>query len=231
MSKALTDYEIPGWGSLLRKSLPAIVESTLIPLAIFYVALWAVGMWGALIAALVWAYVALLRRLVRGERLPGLVILGALALTFRTALSMFTGSVIIYFLQPSLGTALVGLVFLLSMASTRPFIERLARDFLPMPSAFFADPSVKAFFKRISPIWAMAMLANAALTTWMLFSIPISLFLVARTVVSAAIIASVVVYSALALRRLMKPLPARMRKSVTWRPTPVWGLTPQFAMR
>lgn len=235
LSKPLTNHDIPSLTSLVRKGLPGIVESALVPLAIFYVALWTFGMWGALIAALAWAYLAILRRVIRKEPLPGLAILGALALTTRTALSMFTGSVILYFLQPSVGTALVGLAFLVSIGSARPLIQRLAADFLPVPSAFFEDPSVKEFFKRISPIWAAAMLANAAITTWMLFAMPISFFLAARTVVSASIIGAVGAYSIWALRRLLKPSTPAVRPSrtsrLTLRPSPIWGLTPQFALR
>lgn len=234
-------FETPSLRSLLRKGLPAIIESTIVPLAIFYTALWAVGMWGALIAALAWSYLAMVRRLVRKEPIPGLAILGALALTFRTALAMVTGNVLLYFLQPSLGTALIGLAFLASMSTDRPLIQRLARDFLPVPPEFFEQPSVRRFFSKISPLWALMMLANAAVTIWMLFGLPVSLFVISRTLVSGALIATTMAYSIMGLRRLLSGGPARAttgrpRRLVVHRPQPriigpAWGLTPQFAMR
>jgi hypothetical protein len=44
-------FEIPHPRALTRHALPHIVEATLVPLAVFYLAvMWALGMWGALVA-------------------------------------------------------------------------------------------------------------------------------------------------------------------------------------
>jgi intracellular septation protein A len=247
LSESSPTPELPSFGALVRKGVPAIVEGTVVPLIIFYVAMWATGMWGALIAALAWSYLAILRRYLKGDPVPGLVVLGALALSFRTALSMSTGSIVLYFLQPSLGTALVGLVFVASLQTDQPLIQRLARDFLPVPDEFFERAEVRTFFRRISPLWALTMLANAALTAWMLFGLPVSVFLIARTVVSGVLIAATIGYSMFGLRRLLSPAAARIRtvsklrlirstrhrgsdvlSGLGWR---IGGLTPQFAMR
>lgn len=203
-------FQTPRLRSLARQSLPAIIEGTLAPLAIFYLALWGIGMWGALIAALSWSYLAIARRIVRKERIPGLVLLSAVTLTFRTALAMATGSVFIYFLQPSLGTALLGFAFLASMSTKQPLVQRLARDFLPFSPDFFANPFVRRFFMRISLLWAMAMLGNAAVTTWMLFELPVSLFVVSKTAASVVMTGIAIVYSIIWFRRLFSssPVPA-----------------------
>lgn len=201
-------YEAPRLRSLLRQGMPSILEGTIAPLAIFYAALWAVGMWGALIAALSWSYLAIARRVFRKERIPGLVILSAMALTFRTALAMATGSVFVYFLQPSLGTAVLGLAFLASMSSGQPLVQRLARDFLPVSPDFFTNPFVRRFFMRISLLWAMVMLGNAAVTTWMLFELPVSIFVISKTAASVAMIGVAVAFSLTWFRRLFSPRPA-----------------------
>jgi intracellular septation protein A len=234
-------FETPSLRSLFVKGLPAIIESTIVPLAIFYAALWVVGMWGALIAALAWSYLVVLCRLVRKEPISGLAILGALALTFRTALAMVTGNVVLYFLQPSLGTALVGLAFLVSMRTKQPLIQRLARDFLPDLPEFFSIPSVRRFFLKISPLWALMMLGNAAVTIWMLFALPVSVFVISRTLVSGALIAATMAYSVMGLRSLLSGSPVRPRASrprqlaerrrLPRLPLPAWGLCPQFAIR
>ncbi len=209
MHKSPQIRDLPSAGSLLRKGLPVIIEGTVVPLVIFYVALWVTGMWGALIAALAWSYFAILRRYLRRAAVPGLVLLGALALTFRTALSMITGNVVLYFLQPSLGTALVGLAFLLSLRTDQPLVQRLARDFLPVSPEFFSSPSVKLFFRKISPLWAVMMLANAAITTWMLFQLPVSLFVVTKTAASVILTGIAIAYSVVWFRRLFSGAPAR----------------------
>lgn len=199
--------ETPRLRSLARQGLPAIVEGTIMPLAIFYAALWALGMWGALMAALTWSYLAIARRIVKKQAIPGLVLLSALFLTFRTVLAMVTGSVFIYFLQPSLATALLGFAFLASMTADQPLVQRLARDFLPVSPDFFTNPFVRHFFMRISLLWAMAMLANAGVTTWMLFRLPVSVFVISKTGASVVLTGVAIAYSIVLFRRLLTPSP------------------------
>ena len=111
-SSVLTDsLSIPHPRVLARHALPQLLESTLIPLAVFYVVLWTAGVWGALIGALVWSYAALIRRLATGREVPGLLILGVLGLTVRTAISVATGSVFVYFLQPTIGLVVLSAAF------------------------------------------------------------------------------------------------------------------------
>ena len=202
-------FETPQLRSMARQGLPAIIEGTLLPLAIFYAALWAIGMWGALIAALTWSYLAIARRIVKKEPIPGLVLLSALALTFRTVLALATGSVFIYFLQPSLATALLGFAFLASMSADQPLVQRLARDFLPVSPEFLTNPFVRHFFMRISLLWAMVMLANAGVTTWMLFQLPVSVFVITKTVASVVMTGIAIAYSVIWFRRLFSPTPAQ----------------------
>lgn len=201
-------FEAPRMRSLARQGLPAVLEGTVAPLVIFYAALWAIGMWGALIAALSWSYLAIARRVFRKEPIPGLVVLSALALTFRTALAMATGSVFVYFLQPSLGTAALGLAFLVSMSTGQPLVQRLARDFLPVSPDFFANPFVRQFFMRISLLWAMVMLANAGVTTWMLLQLPVSIFVISKTAASVVMTGMAIAFSLFWFRRLFAPSPA-----------------------
>ena len=89
---------------MARHALPNLVEASLIPLAVFYGALSLIGVWGALLAALGWSYAAIVRRLVTRKPLPGLLLLGAAGLTARTAVAALSGSVFVYFLQPTLTT-------------------------------------------------------------------------------------------------------------------------------
>src|SRR2546430_1389015 len=49
-------FQIPRLRTLASHALPAMIESSLIPLVLFYVAMWAAGLWVALIVALLWSY-------------------------------------------------------------------------------------------------------------------------------------------------------------------------------
>ena len=193
----------PQLRTLARQGLPSILEGSLIPLAVFYLALWTIGMWGALIAALAWSYGAVLRRVVRRERVPGLVVLSALTLTVRTVIAVATESVFIYFLQPTLGTAVMGLAFLVSMAGGQPLLQKLATDFLPVPPEFFSQPRIRRFFLRISLLWAFVMLANAGVTVWMLIELPVSTYLATKTAASMLMMGTAIVWSTVWFRRVV----------------------------
>src|SRR5262245_33718033 len=126
--------EIPGLQTLARHAVPRFVEGTLIPLALFVGCLRFLGVWGAMTAGLLWVYSAIGVRLTLRKRVPGILVLGAVTLTARTIIALVSGSVLVYFLQPSLGTMLVALAFLMSVPLGRPLAGRLADDFCPLPS-------------------------------------------------------------------------------------------------
>src|SRR4051812_48593050 len=97
-------FQIPSLRALARHALPHLAEATIVPLVLFYLSMWLLGIWGALGVGLLWSYGAILRRVVTGRRVPGILVLGALAMTARTLIAVASGSVFIYFLQPTLGT-------------------------------------------------------------------------------------------------------------------------------
>ena len=125
--------EIPDIRTLLRHATPRFVEGTLVPLVLFLVGLRFLGVWAAMIAGLVWVYSAIGIRLWLRRPVPGLLALGAVTLTARTIVAIISHSVVVYFLQPSLGTMLVASAFLLSVPLDKPLAGRLAADFCPLP--------------------------------------------------------------------------------------------------
>ena len=174
------------------------------PLAIFYLALWLVGVWGALIGALAWSYAALAVRLILGKRVPGLLLLGTAAITVRTLISFLTGSVFVYFLQPTLGTVAIGLAFLLSVPVGRPLAERLAGDFVPLPHALASHPVARKVFLRITLLWAFVLLSNAAVTLWFLLTEPVGVFVMAKTASTAVFTVGAVALSSFWFRGTLR---------------------------
>ena len=196
--------EIPRLRSLARHALPHLIEATLIPLALFYVAMALVGVWGALGAALVWSYGALGWRVVTGRRIPGVLALGALLLTGRTVIALATDSVFVYFLQPSLGSLLVAGAFLVSVPVGQPLAARLALDFFPVPGAVMARPFIRQVFTRITLLWAFTHTANATVSIWLLASQPVSTYVVAKQGVSLTATITGVVLSTLLFKQAMR---------------------------
>src|ERR1700722_7805531 len=141
--------DLPSPRAAIRHAVPLVLEAMIIPLALFYLVLLAAGFRGALIAALAWSYVALARRIIRGERVSTLLFLGTALLTARTVVSFITGSAFLYFAQPTLGTAVISLVLVGSAVIGRPFTQRFAHDFCPIDPELLKRPRVRQFFIRI----------------------------------------------------------------------------------
>lgn len=158
-----------------------MVEGKLIPLIVFLGFLEWVGMTAGLLAALGWSVAASLYRVATGGTVPGLLILSTISLAGRTVVALATGSLVVYFLQPTITTALVGFAFLVSVRMDRSLAERLAHDFCPFDSETAAHPMLRRFFFRLSLLWALTSLVNASVTLWLLFTQSITTFVVIKS--------------------------------------------------
>lgn len=196
-------FELPRLTAMLRHALPRFVEGVIAPVAVFYAALVLLGLNGALIAAVGWVYTGILWRVLRGHQVPGMLLLAALGVTVRAALSAATGSVVVYFLQPTLGTLLVGMTFLASVPLRRPLAQKLATDMVPIPEALLAHIRVRQFFLRISLLWSLVFLSNAAISLWMLFHQSLGTYLWMRTSLVGALGAVGLAVSVLGFRRCL----------------------------
>jgi hypothetical protein len=148
-----------------------------------------VGSTGAVLAALAWSLACVAVRVVSRRRVPGLVILTAAGLTARTIATLASGSMVVYFLQPTASTALVGAVFLCSVFVDRPLVEKLAHDFCPFEEATARHPVLRQFFTQISLLWSLTSMINAGLTLWLLFTQPVTTFVVVKSFVGPAVTA------------------------------------------
>jgi hypothetical protein len=195
--------EIPDLRTVARHAVPRFVEGTLVPLVLFLIGLHVLGVWGAMLAGMGWVYSAIAVRAVMRRRIPGILIIGAMTLTARTVIALISHSVVVYFLQPSLGTMLVAGAFLLSVPLDKPLAGRLAADFCPLPMEMHANTHVRTFFRHISLLWAFAQACNAALTIWLLFSQSLGTFVVLRSVVSAGMTITAIAASTWWFKRSM----------------------------
>lgn len=196
-------FEIPRLRDLARHALPHLLEATLVPLALFYAALWLVGVWAALVTGLAWSYTCIGRRLVRRTRVPGILVLGAVGLTARFVVALATGSLFVFYLQPTFGTLLVAGAFLVSLPAGRPLAQKLAADFCPLPDGFVERPPVQRFFQRITLLWALVHVVNACATLYLLVTQPVGVYVVAKVAVGWTITGTGIVLSTLLFRRVL----------------------------
>ena len=186
---------MPSPRAALRRAIPTVVEGLIAPVCIFYLMLVATGLRGALIAALSWSYAALIRRLIRRERVSMLLWLDTILLSTRTAVSFATGSSFLYFAQPLLGTVVIALVLVASAVIRRPFTQRFAHDFCPIDPELLLLPRVQRFFIRISLMWAAVLMVNSGLVAWLLITSSLRTFVLERTVITWSLTGAAIFFS------------------------------------
>lgn len=179
---------LPPWRTVARQAVRHLVENTLAPLAVFYVTLATVGLTWAFVSGLGLCYVVITLRLVRRQPVPVLLLLGAALITARAVIGLSTGSVFLYFLQPSLGNFAIGALFLASVPLSRPLAARLAGEFCSFPDEIVSHHRLQTFFRQVSLLWAFVFCVNGAVAIWMLLSVPIGKYLVLSTSSSTGLI-------------------------------------------
>ena len=194
---------LPSLRVLLRRAGQHLLESTLVPLGLFYLMLTVIGFKGGLIAALAWSLSALGRRLVLRKPVPGVLVLTTLLLVVRTVIGYCTGSIFLYFLQPTLQNFVIGFVFLATASIGRPLLGRLAMDFCAFPELISGHPRVQRFFRRVSLLWALVFVTNGIGTLFVLARETVGNFLMVSTAGSYSLVGLTAVLSLWWFRRCL----------------------------
>ncbi|MCT9929242.1 DUF3159 domain-containing protein [Planotetraspora sp. A-T 1434] len=202
---------LPRLTALIKQAVPRLLEGVVAPLAVFYTTFVVLGQRGALLAAMAWVYFGLLWRLVRRRPIPGTMVIAALAITVRTLVGLWTGSMVFYFIQPELGTICISMVFLASVRMRRPLVQKLTLDYIHLPSFVLRHERVRRFFARITLLWAFVLLANSTVSIWLLLHQSIGSYLLIRTTAVAVISSLAFVGSAWAFRRVLQRLHSETR--------------------
>jgi intracellular septation protein A len=201
-SEARDALRVPPLPTVARRAVPQVVDA-LVPLALFLAVGAVAGIGLAMFAGLSWSAFAILRRVARNRRVPAIVLVSSGLLLLRLTLVVTTGSAFLYFLQPTIGTALVALIFLASTIARRPLARRFATDFLVLPQNFVHAPHAHRFFMRNSMMWALIGLLNASLTYLLLVSLSSTTFAITQTALSITVTVVAVGVSILWFRRSM----------------------------
>ena len=72
-----------------------------------------------------------------------------------------SGDTYLYFIQPAISNVVIASLALLSLATARPFVARLAADFYPMTDDLAMRPRLQRLFWHLTLMWAMVCLAKA----------------------------------------------------------------------
>jgi uncharacterized membrane protein len=191
----------PVLGGLARRSLPHILEATLVPTIIFYVLLVSLGSAAAMIGVLCWTFVAIARRVARRQAIPAILMLATIGLTVRTLIALVSGSTFAYFIQPIGTTIVLAAVFGGSVVIGRPVIARFASDFCHLAPGIADRPRVVRLFRGLTLLWAGVHIVTSVATFAMLVSLPTATYVLLKTVACLGItVAAIVLTVSCAIR-------------------------------
>ena len=159
-----------------RRMVPYLIEATLIPMALFYVFFITLELKWAIVAALIWTYAAMGRRMLTGRPIPGLLVLATLGISVRTIIYVLSGNDFVYFFQPIMRTVATAAAFALSVPIGRPLVARFAADFCPLSPDVQERPAVVQLFRRLTYLWAVVNGVAAAATLTLLLTVPVAVF-------------------------------------------------------
>jgi hypothetical protein len=153
-----------------------------VPALLFTITMVVFNVSAALIVALIWFYGAVVWRRVSGQRASGLLALMVVVMTVRTGFTLATGNTYVYFFQPIVVDAVVAVVFLLSLATARPVVARLAADFYPMDESVAARTVVRRLFWHLTLMWGVVCLLKCGIGYWLLESQSLMNFVLIKNV-------------------------------------------------
>ncbi len=154
----------------------------MIPVTLFVGLLQLAGTTAALVGALGFSLAALARRVARRREVSGILVLTTVGLIARTVAALATGSLLVYFLQPTVSTALVAVAFVGSVALGRPLAERLLLDVCPIDDEHRANPHLRRFLGHLSLWWGLTSAVNFGVTLWLLVTASPTTFVLVKSV-------------------------------------------------
>lgn len=196
---------------MLRQAGQPLLESTLIPLALFWVLFTQAGFAAGIVAALIWSALAIGRRVVLRRPIPTILIISTVLLVARTVVGLWTGSAFLYFLQPTVQNFVFAGLLLITLGLQRPLLARLADDFCAFPDTLTGHPRIQHFFRRVSLLWAAVFLINGVTTLAVLANWTVDDFLMVSTAGSYSLVAVGIGLSLWWFRRSLAGVGVRLR--------------------
>lgn len=155
--------EISGLRATLGRAARLLLEAVVVPTVLLAVLLHVIGATRSILVAVGWCGCAIAFRALVDRRLPGTLLLGSAAIAARATFALLSGSLLVYLLQPVLGSIVMAALFLGSAAFGRPITMRLARDFVHVPAHLLDRAGVRRMFTEVAVIWGVSRLIDVAM--------------------------------------------------------------------
>jgi uncharacterized membrane protein len=192
--------DMPGWQPFAKHALRTMLIVSLLPMALFYASMALFGIRAAVLTTLAWFYAGMVLKAALGKPVLAARVLAAGLLSVRAVIMFISGSAFLYFLQPVAGTVAVAVLFAATAVAGRPVLDRLAHEFCPFPEELSLRLRGTRFFSRLSIVWSLTYLINAAGTFWLLTNASLSGFVLMKSLLSPVFTISAVAASYLMFR-------------------------------
>jgi hypothetical protein len=198
---------------VIKGAMPAVVTYTMVPLLLFYSALFFGSVLCAIAVSVTYAYALSVCQYVRRGRISGMLLVTAFMATGRAVAAVASGHTDVYFAVPIFETAGFGLMFIATMFSAEPLVVRLARDLVPQAADDIARR--RSLVKRLSLIWTAVYLASGTTTLVLLATVPLPVYLGAHTLTGwfwtgSGVLGSVVLCRANKTNLIGDPIPRQI---------------------
>lgn len=160
----------PRLGEVAARTAVSLTVACVVPAVLIYASLVAFSLATAVVVALAWTCGVIAWRWATQRRPSALLFLTVTIMAVRTGFTLATGNSYVYFIQPVFADALVAMIFLASLLSTRPVIARLAADFYPMARSVASRPPIRLLFRRLTLMWGLVIIAKGSVTFYLLQS-------------------------------------------------------------
>lgn len=189
MTQQPATINLPPIGALVRRAGRPMLESALIPLLVFWILFSQLGLHAGMIGAFGWSALVIVTRLVQRRGVPTVLLVTTTLLVARTVVGLWSGSALLYFLQPTIQNFAFAALLLLAVGFNRPLLAKLADDFCAFPDALTSHPEIQRFFRKVSVLWAIVFLTNGVTTLAVLATMTVNSYLVVSTAGSYSMVA------------------------------------------
>ena len=163
--------------------------------------------WVALLAATLFAGGRVFWVALRARRITWFAAMMMLVFGVGLALAFVVGDPRLMLANKSVGAALIGGLFLISLATKRPltltaFQTWRPRDADALAQAYQNDPAVRRVFRRSAWVWGIGMIVEAALRLPLIYVVPLSVAVGASTALMVTVIGCLAAWTAVVTARL-----------------------------
>jgi intracellular septation protein A len=171
-------------GKVAGKAVPGMILGGIIPAVCFLAGRHEWGLVGGIVLVLLWSLAYQAARWIRTRSISGLVILYLLVLGLRGATALAFHSASMFFITPSIVTAIGGCVFIASALLAKPLVSPIINELVPHSVLDCRDPKVRSVMVKISMLYGVEQLICAGVLIFMVLNLSTTVYVTTHGAVS-----------------------------------------------